>query len=263
MKTNTNYPPLNPQQEIPEVYSEKGILIYGSFYEAMQILPDKERLQLYDSICSYSLYGTVPKLRSPLTASMFKLMQPNIDATARRYQIAVRNGKKGGRPKKEKPPVSENENPLVSENENPLVSENENPLVSKNENPLVPKSENPLVSKSENLNVNGNVNGNGNGNVNGNGNGNGNGNALPEAAEPPARAVFSPPKVEAVLAYCRENGYRIDAQGFVDHYTSNGWMVGKAKMKDWKAAVRNWSRKEEQYGKTGSEQAWPALGTTV
>ena len=34
----------------------------------------------------------------------------------------------------------------------------------------------------------------------------------------------------------------MDAERFVDYYTSNGWMVGKNKMKDWKAAVRTWER---------------------
>jgi hypothetical protein len=36
----------------------------------------------------------------------------------------------------------------------------------------------------------------------------------------------------------------VDPQRFVDYYTSNGWMVGKNKMKDWKAAVRTWEQKD-------------------
>ena len=53
---------------------------------------------------------------------------------------------------------------------------------------------------------------------------------------------FVPPTVEEVSLYCRERGNRVDPQKFVDHYTSNGWMVGKTPMKDWKAAVRNWEK---------------------
>lgn len=49
---------------------------------------------------------------------------------------------------------------------------------------------------------------------------------------------FVPPTVEEVRAYCQERGNRVDPQAFVDYYTSNGWMVGKNHMKDWKAAVR-------------------------
>ena len=57
---------------------------------------------------------------------------------------------------------------------------------------------------------------------------------------------FAPPTVSEVEEYCRENNYNIDAQRFVDFYESKGWMVGKNKMKDWKAAVRNWVRRQKE-----------------
>lgn len=54
---------------------------------------------------------------------------------------------------------------------------------------------------------------------------------------------FSPPTRQDVSEYCREKGYSdFDVERFIDYYTSNGWMVGKNKMKDWKATVRNWAR---------------------
>ena len=34
------------------------------------------------------------------------------------------------------------------------------------------------------------------------------------------------------------------AKVFMDHYESNGWVVGKTPMKDWQSTVRNWMRKE-------------------
>lgn len=57
---------------------------------------------------------------------------------------------------------------------------------------------------------------------------------------------FTPPTLEDVNAYCLESGHRIDAERFIDYYESNGWMVGRNKMKDWKAAVRNWSKREDE-----------------
>lgn len=56
------------------------------------------------------------------------------------------------------------------------------------------------------------------------------------------RAKFVPPTADEVKKYCEEKGYTIDVERFIDFYTSKGWMVGKNKMKDWKAAVRNWMR---------------------
>jgi hypothetical protein len=43
-----------------------------------------------------------------------------------------------------------------------------------------------------------------------------------------------------------EKNYKIDPERFVDFYTSKGWFVGKIKMEDWKAAVRNWAREDEE-----------------
>lgn len=67
-----------------------------------------------------------------------------------------------------------------------------------------------------------------------------------KADEPPKRTRFIPPTVAQVQQYCQEKGYAIDPQRFIDYYESNGWMVGKNKMKDWKAAVRSWNSRERE-----------------
>lgn len=55
---------------------------------------------------------------------------------------------------------------------------------------------------------------------------------------------FTPPSVDEVSAYVAEKGYSIDPEAFIDFYASKGWMVGKNKMKDWKAAVGTWARRD-------------------
>ena len=57
---------------------------------------------------------------------------------------------------------------------------------------------------------------------------------------------FTPPTAEQVRAYAHGHGLKINADRFVDFYSSKGWMVGKAKMKDWQAAVRNWAARDRQ-----------------
>lgn len=57
---------------------------------------------------------------------------------------------------------------------------------------------------------------------------------------------FTPPSLEDVQAYCRERGNHVDAQRFIDFYASKGWMVGKNRMKDWKACVRTWEQGSTQ-----------------
>ena len=56
------------------------------------------------------------------------------------------------------------------------------------------------------------------------------------------RKTFNPPTIEEVEAYCYERQNNVNAEAFVDFYESKGWMVGKNKMKDWKAAVRTWEK---------------------
>lgn len=68
------------------------------------------------------------------------------------------------------------------------------------------------------------------------------------------RTRFTPPTLEEVQAYCKERRNGVNAERFIDYYTSNGWRVGKNKMKDWKAAVRTWERNgfsAKTYGASG------------
>ncbi len=55
---------------------------------------------------------------------------------------------------------------------------------------------------------------------------------------------FAKPTSDDIKEYCDERANNVDANTFFDFYESKGWLVGKAKMKDWKAAVRNWERNE-------------------
>lgn len=59
---------------------------------------------------------------------------------------------------------------------------------------------------------------------------------------------FVPPTLTEVQDYIQKNSYSVDASTFIDFYTSKGWMVGSNKMKDWKAAVRTWQRKQKSSG---------------
>lgn len=53
---------------------------------------------------------------------------------------------------------------------------------------------------------------------------------------------FKIPTLEEIKFYCSERNNGIDAQYFFDYYSSKGWLVGKTKMKDWRAAIRLWER---------------------
>ena len=98
-----------------------------------------------------------------------------------------------------------------------------------NDNQTITKAEPKCISPKPNVNVNDNVN---------------------DIKENTLKSVkekrFAPPTPEDVREYCREKGLNVDADRFVDFYESKNWYVGKNKMKDWKAAVRNWARSQSQ-----------------
>lgn len=58
---------------------------------------------------------------------------------------------------------------------------------------------------------------------------------------------FTPPTYTEVEEYCSSSGLsNVDAHKFCDFYASKNWLVGKSKMKDWKAACRNWNRTDRK-----------------
>ena len=62
------------------------------------------------------------------------------------------------------------------------------------------------------------------------------------SVDKPQRKNFIPPTVKEVDEYCKERKNFVDSQRFIDFYESKGWIVGKSKMKDWKAAIRTWEK---------------------
>lgn len=57
--------------------------------------------------------------------------------------------------------------------------------------------------------------------------------------------TFRKPTLEEVEEYCKERNNNVDAETFVNFYESKGWLVGKTKMKDWRACVRTWEKKSK------------------
>lgn len=186
-----------------------SVVFYKSFYDAIGCFAGDAFLQV-------EMYEAI--FEYVFNDNEMKNMKPEVEAVFSlvRPQIDANmkrrtNGSKGGRPTKKNHRLSDAET---------IGYENV-----KNEKP--------------NVNVNDNDNGNVNVNVNENVNDN----------DPVKKNTkFIPPTVEEVRAYCRERNNTVDAETFVDFYIGKGWMVGKNKMKDWKAAVRTWekNRKQEQ-----------------
>ena len=62
---------------------------------------------------------------------------------------------------------------------------------------------------------------------------------------------FKKPTVNEIADYCIERKNNIDAETFYDFYESKDWRVGKNKMKDWKASIRTWEKRQSNNNKGG------------
>lgn len=60
----------------------------------------------------------------------------------------------------------------------------------------------------------------------------------------PVAKTFKKPTVEEIQIYCKERKNNVNAEKFFNFYESKGWLIGKNKMKDWKACVRTWEQKD-------------------
>lgn len=63
---------------------------------------------------------------------------------------------------------------------------------------------------------------------------------------------FTPPTLEQLNTFIKEHNLNVDAQVFYDYYESNGWMVGRNKMKSYEATLRRWHRTQ----KTEKSPTW-------
>lgn len=77
---------------------------------------------------------------------------------------------------------------------------------------------------------------------------------------PTKKVGFIKPNIEEIEMYCSTEGINIDAKHFYYFYESKGWMVGKNKMKDWKAALRTWERKKSNNTKQNAANEFLELG---
>lgn len=129
-----------------------SFIFYASFLEAIEELDDKKQLKLYKAITNFALKNSEPANLQGIEKAIFALIKPQITANNKRYE----DGKKGGRPRKNKTTGFENEktsgysekkpnvnvNVNVNENDNVNVNENDEVLISKE------KKQDPFIENS-------------------------------------------------------------------------------------------------------------------
>ena len=187
---------------------KKSFVMYESWGAAIEKMNNEQAGELIKAIYAFQKNpDVVPE--DPAIAFVFEIIKQKLEEDNKRYEevCAARSeaGKKGGRPKEN----ASDKKQMVSEESKKSKCFSEKAKKADNDN----EYDNDLKE-----------------------------NTLEGVKE----KRFAPPTLENVSEYCREMGYtNVDAVCFINFYTSNGWMVGKNRMKDWKAAVGNWDRREK------------------
>ncbi len=204
----------------------ESFVFYRSFYEGIKELPRDIQGEVLTAIMEYGLNGVTTENQKPITKAMFALIKPQLDANNQRFEngkLGAEHGKKGGRPKKEKP----QENPTLTPNVNDNVNVNDNISFLEKKK----QKSDVAVSDLENENSESPIET----------------IQTPKEQSGDRRKKFTIPTPEEVQAYCDERKNGILGQQFCDFYSSKGWRVGSQPMKDWKAAVRTWEiRRKDQ-----------------
>lgn len=206
--------------------------LFHEYLDEMADLTDAEFGRLARALLVYSRTGEFPALNGNERLFKRRVIMQEDRAQENYVQVAEKNranGQLGGRPRKPIETQRNPEKPTETQNNPQKPSETQKTQI-EIESEIKTEINTPLP----------------------------NGNKGSKAATPPTRETrFSPPSLSEVQAYISERGSAVDAQQFVDFYASKGWMVGKNRMKDWKAAVRTWEkRRKEEAGEQPTKQEY-------
>jgi hypothetical protein len=196
--------------------SKESFILFKSFYEPTRHLSLSQKGELYDAIFQYQIDQIEPKPESTIYPFfLFFKNQFRLDGIKyeKRTNANKANGLKGGRPKKDDNP-NKPKNPMglkkAKKGDNDNDNDNDNDKDNK-KNIIKKDFENEVIKKA-------------------------------------SSKKFIKPTLEQVQDYCFERQNKVDPEKFVNHYTSNGWKVGRMPMKDWRAAVRTWEKNDFNNG---------------
>ena len=207
--------------------NKPGVMIYFTMRPSRK-LPMEDRLRLYDAMLDYGETGVVPELEGPL-AVLWDYFQPQLELDNARYESIrakrAKAGRLGGqacqssRQPEQEPQDGQEEAREAAEANEANEANQANEANEANEANTIQSStvqSNPVQLRE----------------------------SIAAKAPPAPKKRFVPPSQAEIGAYVREAKLTMDPQEFLDYYTANGWKVGSHAMKDWRAAARNWARKE-------------------
>ena len=207
-----------------------GVMLYFEMRNVFEELSNEKRGILLSAILDYSEHGIQPDFRGSLRIAWASI-QPRLDrddenyahkSPQRRYAVYIRESKKDG----VLPLPYEQWLASLPETSQPETSNDTNRYPTTTTTATATSTTTTTATTTDCC-------------------------YMPAAGKPPRQPQRQiPPTLEEVRAYAAQRGDPLDPEAFMDYYTANGWKVGKNPMRDWKAAVRTWTRKDKENGRT-------------
>ena len=196
--------------------TKKTVLIYDSWGILLKNLPDETAGVLIKMIVKYTFDGSTDLSPDDSINAIFQMIKEKLDEDYESYMEEIDRRSEAG-----KKGMAKRWNNRTITNDNTLITDNNTVITDDNKAYQGITNITDSVSVSDSVSISKDID---------------KGNR--------ERSAFRPPDVTEVRSYCQERKNKVDPERFVDFYTSKGWLVGKSKMKDWRAAVRNWEKEE-------------------
>lgn len=188
---------------------KNSFVLYTDYREQLRLLPDDERGRLMMALMDYAADGTVSGILSDAGQMCFAFIRQRMDRDNEKYANICKTRAESG---------------AMGGRPRKADAGEENQVKAKKANGFSEKQKNPDNDNENDSDIDHDT----------------------EKESTKKNPRFAPPTLGDVREYCLKSGYNVDAERFIDFYTAKDWMIGKNKMKDWKAAVRNWNRSQRQ-----------------
>lgn len=194
----------------------KGFVLPNSLEPIVAKLSDKQAGTLFKAVLKYAALGQEPiGLEDGMVAVAFDFVRRDLDYTNAKYQATCEKRRAAVQKRWESESIQKYTNVYKCINQDTNVYK------------AIHKKKNENEKKNTHTSIN--------------------------ASESNNKKHFIKPTLEEVQAYCKERNNAVNAQTFVDFYESKGWKIGATPMKDWRAAVRTWERRENNGGNYGAD----------
>lgn len=217
------------------VDNRKSFVFLCSWAEAMADLEPIDRCAAYDAIIAYVESGILPEGLTGSVKIAFKFMQRDVDRAKEQYENKCKKNRESARKRWDK---ADSENANEEEKE----EEKEGMQTDADAEKEMPNMQTD-ADGCERMQTD--ANGENDMPYIDNDNDNDFKEKLPKGSKKKNAQRFSAPSVTDVIEFAESKGYELDAEAFVDYYTSVGWKVGRNPMRDWRAAVGTWCRREK------------------